>query len=213
MVILQYTDRRFVIYKPAVCCKGLIMPTQKERTEATQTALLATARALFLRHGYETTTTQMVLSETGLSKGALYHHFKSKTDMMEAIYRAESKGAIDRAVSHVGYEPSPLARLRAACLLWLKEVEDDDVSSILFELGPAALGRRRAKEIEDQFSMGLFLGLLKEASAAGEIDLPSPELTARLLNAIMAEASIYARQTGEDSTETVAKALDSVLGR
>lgn len=46
-----------------------------------------------LEHGLDATTTDAVLSETGLSKGAMYHHFRSKTEIIEAVYRMESHGA------------------------------------------------------------------------------------------------------------------------
>ncbi|HEX4198967.1 MAG TPA: TetR/AcrR family transcriptional regulator [Caulobacteraceae bacterium] len=47
--------------------------------------LIDCAQRLFLRQGYERTTINEVISATGLSKGAFYHHFRSKEDLLEAI--------------------------------------------------------------------------------------------------------------------------------
>ena len=47
--------------------------------------LINCAQGLFLTRGYERTTINDVISATGLSKGAFYHHFKSKEDLLEAI--------------------------------------------------------------------------------------------------------------------------------
>lgn len=47
--------------------------------------LIDCAQRLFLMHGYERTTINEVISATGLSKGAFYHHFRSKEDLLEAI--------------------------------------------------------------------------------------------------------------------------------
>ena len=47
--------------------------------------LIDCAQALFLTRGYERTTINDVIAAAGLSKGAFYHHFRSKEDMLEAI--------------------------------------------------------------------------------------------------------------------------------
>ena len=47
--------------------------------------LIDCAQRLFLSQGYERTTINEVISATGLSKGAFYHHFRSKEDLLEAI--------------------------------------------------------------------------------------------------------------------------------
>ena len=47
--------------------------------------LIDCAQRLFLTRGYERTTINDVIAAAGLSKGAFYHHFRSKEDMLEAI--------------------------------------------------------------------------------------------------------------------------------
>jgi AcrR family transcriptional regulator len=47
--------------------------------------LLDCAQRLFLTQGYERTTINDVINATGLSKGAFYHHYRSKEDLLEAI--------------------------------------------------------------------------------------------------------------------------------
>ncbi len=47
--------------------------------------LIDCAQRLFLGRGYEKTTINDVIAATGLSKGAFYHHFRSKEDLLEAI--------------------------------------------------------------------------------------------------------------------------------
>jgi AcrR family transcriptional regulator len=47
--------------------------------------LIDCAQALFLAKGYERTTVNDVIQATALSKGAFYHHFASKEDLLEAI--------------------------------------------------------------------------------------------------------------------------------
>ncbi len=187
------------------------MVTQKQRSETTRSTLMAAFRKSLLDQGLEATTTAKMLSETGLSKGALYHHFKSKTEIIEAIYEAESHGAIERASATVDHNSPPLERLRVACIAWLAEVQDRDVARILFEIGPEALGPARTKQIEDRFSLGVFESLLSEANRRGDIVLPDPAVAARLLNAVMAEAS-FAQQNGTTSLGArTGKLIDALI--
>ena len=62
------------------------MPTQAERTEATRGRLISTARRLFAEKGFAATSTEEILSEAAVSRGALYHHFPSKTDLFQAAF-------------------------------------------------------------------------------------------------------------------------------
>lgn len=58
--------------------------TRKEQRARTREALLqATIRSL-VAHGYAGTTTQRIQDEAGVSRGALLHHFSSKSDLLVA---------------------------------------------------------------------------------------------------------------------------------
>ena len=49
---------------------------------ATRTALLEAASHLFLAQGFAKTTVQQLAAEVGISKGAFYLHFRSKSDLL-----------------------------------------------------------------------------------------------------------------------------------
>lgn len=54
--------------------------------EVTQERILDVAQRLFLEKGYENTTIQDIVCELkDLTKGAVYHHFKSKEEIMDAV--------------------------------------------------------------------------------------------------------------------------------
>lgn len=54
--------------------------------EITVEKILDAAQRLFLEKGYENTTIQDIVNELGgLTKGAVYHHFKSKEEIMDAV--------------------------------------------------------------------------------------------------------------------------------
>ena len=59
--------------------------------------LIDCAQRLFLQKGYERTTINDVIAATALSKGAFYHHFRAKEDLLEAIAARFARQAVDQA--------------------------------------------------------------------------------------------------------------------
>lgn len=53
--------------------------------EETVEKILTAAKKLFRERGYEHTTIADIVAATGMSKGAFYHHFKSKEDVYDRI--------------------------------------------------------------------------------------------------------------------------------
>lgn len=54
--------------------------------EITVDRILEVSKRLFLEKGYDKTTIQDIVDELGdLTKGAIYHHFKSKEEIMDAL--------------------------------------------------------------------------------------------------------------------------------
>lgn len=54
--------------------------------EITQQRILDTATKLFLEKGWEETTIQDIINELGdLTRGAFYHHYKSKDEIIDAV--------------------------------------------------------------------------------------------------------------------------------
>lgn len=66
--------------------------------------ILAVAARLFAAGGFEATSMRDIAGPSGLLAGSIYHHFHSKNDLVEAVYRAgvaEIAGAVDRALMSV----------------------------------------------------------------------------------------------------------------
>ncbi|MGW4484566.1 TetR/AcrR family transcriptional regulator [Amycolatopsis sp. NPDC004368] len=66
--------------------------------EDTRTRLLGTALRLFAEHGVEGTSLQMIADALGVTKAAVYYHFKTKAEITEAV-AAPAIGELDHIVS------------------------------------------------------------------------------------------------------------------
>ena len=59
---------------------------RNKHPEETVKRILDVAYSLFMEKGYEATSIQDIINGLGgLSKGAIYHHFKSKEDILIAV--------------------------------------------------------------------------------------------------------------------------------
>ena len=56
----------------------------------TRRVLLDTARLLFTEHGFQATRTEELVRRAGLTRGALYHHFRDKEDLFRAVFEEVS---------------------------------------------------------------------------------------------------------------------------
>jgi len=56
-----------------------------KQAEVRRQEIVAAARQLFLVKEYEKTTMQNVMDQLGIAKGTIYHYFKSKEELLEAV--------------------------------------------------------------------------------------------------------------------------------
>ena len=60
------------------------MSSRAVQAERTRQQILETAQRLFAERGYDATSLQMIADEMGLTKAAVYYHFRAKSDILHA---------------------------------------------------------------------------------------------------------------------------------
>ncbi len=61
------------------------MSSRAVQAERTRQQILETAQRLFTELGYDATSLQMIADEMGLTKAAVYYHFRAKNEILDAI--------------------------------------------------------------------------------------------------------------------------------
>ena len=172
------------------------MPTQAERTEATRGRLVATARRLFAEKGFAATSTEEILGEAAVSRGALYHHFASKTALFRAAFEAvedDLTAQILAAAAGSG-ETDPLRILELGFDAFLDQCVNPEVQRIVMLDGPTVLGWDTWHELDERYAFGTIKTVLTMAAQTGRIDEAAVEpLSHLLLGAIMQAGMVVAR--------------------
>src|ERR671914_657150 len=74
---------------------------QAERREATRAALVGAARELFAERGYARVGTEEIVKRAGVTRGALYHHFGGKRELLRAVYEQMEAEFMERLAAAV----------------------------------------------------------------------------------------------------------------
>lgn len=65
--------------------------TKKYNSQATIETILSVSARLFLEKGFDKTSMQDIAETAGISKGAIYHHFQSKDDIVKAVTEKQAQ--------------------------------------------------------------------------------------------------------------------------
>jgi len=199
---------------------GAARSRQEERSQATRTALLDTARELFAERGYAGVGTEEIVRAAGVTRGALYHHFADKRALFEAVYEDVEQRLLARIAAEAeAASDDPLQTLRSGMEAFLAACEDPAVQRIALLDAPSVLGWETWREIGQRYGLGLVQGALQAAMDAGQIEpQPVAPFAHLLLGAVDEAALLVARaedggRTREEVTASLGRLLDALAVR
>jgi len=151
--------------------------------ESKRLELIQIAFKIFMEKGYENTTITDILRASGISKGAMYHYFDKKEDILDAVLNyiidVDEKrykdivndrkiGAIDKVIkiikSSESEKPQEVIKAR-------EKLSDRQIS--IFDY--------RSKELSNRRSLEMISKIIKEGAMSGEFDTIYPEEASELI--------------------------------
>jgi AcrR family transcriptional regulator len=193
------------------------MSKRIERGQATRQRLVATAARLFTDRGYEATSIEDILEETGVSRGALYHHFDGKEAVLEAVLQEIEAEVAQATVEASRGARDPAAALRAGCEAFLELAQTRRIRQIALIDAPAALGWQKWREIEAQHGLGLLKAALSRAAEAGRLRTEQVDLFAHMLLAALIEVALMiarsqnSKAAAQRGRKAVTRLIDALL--
>ena len=171
-----------------------------ERTQTTRTELIAAARKLFTEKSYAETGTPEIVAAAGVTRGALYHHFRDKQALFAAVAEAEAQAVAAEIEEAAPASLSPRDALIAGSDAYLDAMRAPGRIRLLLLDGPAVLGRAAMDEVDARHGNRTLREGLVEAMGSGAMKkLPASALTA-LLGAAFDRAAL-AVAAGESAAD------------
>lgn len=171
------------------------------------------ARALFSEHGYAGTSTEAIVSTAGVTRGALYHHFRDKRDLFRAVFEEIESEFVSASTALWSPEVDAWTNLRAGCAAFLDSCVEPDVQRIVLLDGPSVLGWDTWREIEEQYALALISGALRRAIRERLLPRRPVMPLAHLVLAAVNEAGLLIAQADDTGAarREVGAAFDALL--
>ena len=168
----------------------MMMATQAERREKTQTAIVKAAKRIFGERGFAVSTMDDIAAGARVAKGAIYHHFPTKEALFEAVFEQVSLELVSDLDRISRAEKDALAAMAAGTQGYFAACSKGATGQIILRDGPAVLGWERWREIDARHFGGKFPRALNAAMDAGLIARQPIEPLARLLLGAVTEAAV-----------------------
>jgi AcrR family transcriptional regulator len=145
---MRFVDKprreRSLAIRPVTGYHGLPMP--RETVADPRQEILRTSARLFRQQGYDATSMNDISAALKLSKGGLYHHFRSKDEILFHIMNHAMDLTEELVVAQVRDMADPEERLRALIRCHIQLVlraRDREITVILHENHPLPAGLRK----------------------------------------------------------------------
>jgi len=170
---------------------------------------------LFATHGYAGTSVQQIVEAAGVTKGAMYHYFESKDDLLFGIYDrllSLQKSRLDAIVAAGG----PIDEVvRAVCIDVIETTIDDLSAATVYFRSAHMLSSPRQHEVtrRRRACHDAFAALLERGQAEGlwRTDIPTAVLVAHFFSDVHYLSQWYSPEGPEDKTQLAEQLADLFL--
>lgn len=188
---------------------------RRQRGASTRTRLIGTARELFGRDGYERTSIETILRESGVARGALYHHFASKQALFDAVLDEVVADIAAEIATAARGQADPVQELHAGCSRWLELAQEPAVQQIVLVDAPAVVGWQRWRELDEEHTLGGVRASLRRLARTGRLPRADADILANMLLAAVNEVAMLS--VGADDPKAALRqgrrALDTLIDR
>jgi AcrR family transcriptional regulator len=168
------------------------VPTRRdEYAEETKRDLLRAARRLFTERGYSSSATDQIVTEAGVSRGALYHHFKDKEDLFRAVVEDVNAELSDQMATRAMGNEDLWAGVLEGIDAFLDACLDPAYQRIILLDGPSVLGWEAWRDLAERHGLGIIRAMLEQAMKEEVIAEAPIEPLAYMLHGALNEAGMH----------------------
>jgi AcrR family transcriptional regulator len=191
-----------------------LRPANVAKAEATRRGLIAAARKLFGEQGYAGTSVDEVVKAAGVTKGALYHHFRDKDDLFRAVVE-EVKVDVTAAAAESYFDDSdsedPLERVHRLVIALIDAHLDPAVQRISIIDARSVFDAATRRDLSTRYEASLLRGAFRGAMRVGTIEQQPLGPLAHIFAGALGEACALIAEA--DNTGAVRAEVTQVLIR
>jgi AcrR family transcriptional regulator len=157
------------------------------RSEATRRRILDAATGVFANVGYAAAGWNTIIERTGMTKGALYHHFDSKESLASAIIEEGSDTVLTAFRNVCGPSSPALENMIHGTFTLAKVLDSDRMARAAEQLTAALSGFNKAAAQFCESLVDLMAAQARRASAEGDLrdDLDPVALSESVVGAVL----------------------------
>jgi len=161
----------------------------KEEAQATREGILDAAQVCFHEYGVAGTSLAMIGARAGFTRGAVYWHFKNKTEVLTAMLDRERVPFIERLRRTTSAKrTTPVVDLRSALIVSFQELAEDErlrnIREIMLrnDLSVESLAMQELQRETSREELGIFTAAFERARELGQLhDHVDAETVARIV--------------------------------
>jgi AcrR family transcriptional regulator len=152
-----------------------------------------------------------VVRAAGLTRGALYHHFRDKEELFETVFEELAQEVVEQIAATALAHQDPYAALESGCDAWLDACRRPEVQRIMLIDAPSVLGWERWREIDQRYALGVMQMALQRAMDEGALEPQPAGPLSHLLIGALDEAGMLVAQA--DDVEATRAEMAAMLRR
>ncbi|MGS0908413.1 TetR/AcrR family transcriptional regulator [Staphylococcus arlettae] len=169
------------------------------------------ATELFSEHGYSKVSLEDIVETEQLTRGAVYHHFKSKKGLFYAVFEhahqliAEEISAVDEK------NEDQLEQLIEGCRIFIETISKENMYRILLVDGPSVLGWQIFRRFDKENSMKLLQNQIEQLQDKDILQQNSSIVMTHALSGAINELSIWGSEQN-DKKKAIEKSMVVIEG-
>lgn len=185
----------------------------QDQAVSTRNEIFMRAMKLFEEKGFRGTSMEEIAKVCGITKPAIYYHYKNKSDLLEALYIESTRDFYEPSYAIVESKQSPLAKLRTLLRRnVLYNIEHWTFQSVLLrDRRELSASTRKALAQRERAYEKAITKIIRDAQKAGELRSTSAEFATLTVLGLISSLPRWARHYQKSPNEIADGVVDLLV--
>ena len=155
---------------------------------------------MFAQRGFDEVSAEEIVAASGVTRGALYHHFDGKKGLFRQVLTAAMRDVRERIIQAARQARDPMSALEEGARAFLRQCADPANQRVLVVDGPAVLGWHAWRSLDLEHGVGLLREGLRRAAASQQFVLSDIDTASHLVAGALIDGAMLIASAPDDRT-------------